>query len=596
MKSLASLLMHLLHDEGKRCDVPVGRDAKTLAARCRDEGDSFITITLPGFAKGLEKSLEAGQAVPGSFGPFKALGSGIPAFMQGFLHRIFDEETGFLLDAPDVGCIRAVRQFSCFGKKVLRTCTPARLRAATEAYVECESQVKLSLEGKLWERFGQVADIVIGELNLHDDLLEEIVPDHGPGATQERITGNAKWTFLTWHKRLDDAGITYQRFAKGINTPDDSCSPELLDPLDEPPVRVVFVPKTLKTPRVIAVEPVCMQFVQQGISRYLVGQIERSPLTRGHVNFRDQGINQDLALRASADRRLATVDMSEASDRVSMAHFQRAFASRPDLRHLMDACRSMRAQLPDGREVDLRKFASMGSALCFPVEALIFFISIIASRCSRAGQFPTRSTVAKMARSVYVYGDDIIVPADETSAICEDLEALGFRVNAHKTFWNGKFRESCGLDAYDGTPVTPVYLRRDVPADRGDASGIVSTVSTANQLYQLGLYRTAAALRKAVEHLTGTLPEVRVNSPAVGWWSAHSTWTPPTRWNRRLARWEHRVLVPETPRQDDPLDGEPALAKCWRKIGNPLVDPKHLVESPRPYSLTLKCRWVSRDY
>lgn len=591
MKSLASLLANLLHDEGKRCSVPTERDTKTVMLRCRNEGDSFITITLPGFAKGFERSLALGQAVPGSFGPFRASKTGIPAYLQGFLYRIFDKDTGTLLDEPSVDCIRAVRQICLFGKKVLQPCTSARLKAAAESYLACDDSVKLSQEGRLWERFGLVADIVLQSLELDDVILDHIVPDHGPGATVERKLGNSKWKFETWHKRLEEAGITYQRFAQGFQSCDDA-PPKLLEPEDEPPVRVIFVPKTLKTPRVIAIEPICMQFVQQGLWRYLKTKIEASSICGGHVNFRDQSVNRDLALLASRTGHMATLDMSEASDRVSMAHFQRAFASRPDLRHMMDACRSMRAKLPDGQVVSLRKFASMGSALCFPVEALVFFIGIIASRCSRKGTYPTRSAVAKMARSVYVYGDDIIVPADETLSISEDLEALGFKVNVSKTFGTGKFRESCGMDAYDGREVTPVYLRRPLPTDRGDASGIVSSVSTANQLYELGLYRTAAAIRKAVERLTGTLPVVPRDSPAVGWWHWHSAFAPPKRWNRALQRLETRCLVATTPKQEDPLDGSPAAAKCWRVIGNPEIPDRHLMESPRRHALALKRGWV----
>jgi hypothetical protein len=598
MKSLVSLLVHLLQDESRRCDVPVTRDVETLRRRCRHEGDSFITITLAAYCAGFERSLDEGRLVPGSFGPFGALATGTPKFLQGFLYRVFDKETGDLLAAPAVDCIRAVRQICLFGKKVVRPCTPARLKAATQAYVDCDESVELSPTGKLWDRFGAVADILISDIALGEDVLDEITPDHGPGATQEGVLGNAKWRFETWFKRLDDVGITFQRFAKGISSeaPDDSCKPETLEPEDEPPVKVVFVPKTLKTPRVIAVEPVCMQFVQQGLARYLVGQIERSSLCRGRVNFRDQGVNQDLALRASADGSLATMDMSEASDRVSMAHYQRLFASHPQFRGLVDACRSMRAKLPDGRIIPLRKFASMGSALCFPVEALVFYTSIIASRLVRAGHYPTRAAVHKMSRAVYVYGDDLIVPADETSAIREDLEALGFKVNIRKSFGKGKFRESCGMDAYDGEAVTPTYLRRDVPTNRGDASGIVSTVATANQLYQLGLYKTAAALRKAVEDLIGTLPTVRATSPAVGWHATHSMWLPPTRWNKRLMRWEHLVWVPTTPRLSDPLEGEAALSKCYRKIGSPSIDREHLEMTPRRYALALKRSWVCRDY
>jgi len=437
--------------------------------------------------------------------------------------------------------------------------------------------------------------------NLRDlDFVDQIIPTHGPGATRERILGNQKWRFRRWHQRLEDVGMSFTRFVYNRKMYFDEegrvriegQAPEFVKPGDEEPVRVVFVPKTLKSPRVIAVEPVCMQFAQQGLGRLLVREVETSRLTAGHVNFRDQSINQALAQDALGHGNYATVDMSDASDRVALVHVHALLAAVPKFRTWVMAARSTRAQLPNGELVHLSKFASMGSALCFPMEALVFFTSIIASRLCRAGIRPTPRSVHSFGRDVYVYGDDLIVPTDEASTICDDLESLGFKVNRRKSFWTGKFRESCGSDCYDNEKVTPVYLRRDLPTSRAESSGILSAVSTANQLHSAGYWKTAAAIREAVEELTGRLPQVHANSPAIGW-NHHSEVVPPRRWNAELQRVEIRALVPVSPKHADPIDGSPALAKCFRIIGKELpIDPEHLERSVIPYGVTLKRRWV----
>jgi len=294
--------------------------------------------------------------------------------------------------------------------------------------------------------------------------------------------------------------------------------------------------------------------------------------------------------------------MSEASDRVGLEHVESMLENLPCFRKWVLACRSTRAELPDGQTIVLKKFASMGSALCFPIEALVFYTSIIASRIQAAGDRVDRRSVHHYGRDVYVYGDDLIVPADEAPVICDDLEALGFKVNRRKSFWNGKFRESCGVDAYAGQQVTPVYLRADVPTDRTDVVGLLSTMSTTEQLYSAGMWETAAALREAVEEIFGSLPEVPVNSPAVGW-HHHSEVVPRSRWNDDFQRLEYRCWVVEAPRETDTLDGSAALAKCLQILAmrdqaatsllDPRhLDPEHLTTSVRPYSLKLKRRWV----
>ena len=594
MKSLVDLLVDLLLDCGRKSGAPCSRDVKTLRARVKHEGDSFITITLPSFCRDFERSLDSGLVAPGSFLSFGKKGSGIPEFLQGFLRHVFDPE-GTLLASPSIDCIRSIRQICLFGKKIQRPCSPERELNAIEEYVKCDNSIVATEPTQLDRYFDKVASIILPALLEDDGFATHIVPTHGPGATYERISGNQKWVFRKWYRRLEDVGYTYLLYGRGCSTVHDCeefSMPDVVDPSDEFPVRVTLVPKTLKTPRIIAVEPVCMQYAQQGLMRFLVRQLESCRFTAGHVNFRDQTVNQGLALSSSQDRLLATLDMSEASDRVSLAHASRLFASTPKFWSWVLACRSSRSKLPDGRLIDLRKFASMGSALCFPVESMVFFVSIIASRIRRAGYFPDARHVYSFARDVYVYGDDLIVPADEASAVCDDLETLGFKVNRHKSFWTGKFRESCGSDCYDNEEVTPVYLRRDLPTSRRDVSGLISTIATCNQLYLLGYKSAAATLRKVVEAILGPLPQVPRDSPALGWFDVGEH-RPRKRWNRNLQRFEYLCWLPRTPKDADSIDGDAALAKCFRLIGQQCqVDPEHLERSPRHHGLALKRGWA----
>lgn len=595
MKSLVELLEYLLQDCGRRSTAPVRRDVLTLRARVEHEGDSFITITLPTFCADFERSLRDGRIGPDFFRFFKTGKGGTPEFLRGFLSKVFDSD-GALLPEPSVDCIRSIRQICLFGKKILRPCSNERIKDAIEGYKKCDDEVASHESGTQLRRyFKLVGDILCRQLRLDDrDILSRIRPSHGPGQTQERVSGNQKWLFRTWHNRLEDVGFTYAYMALPSRVW--ACRlrkdewPSFLDPGQEEPVRVVLVPKTLKAPRIIAVEPVCMQYIQQGLLRWLVGRVENRPLTRGHVNFTDQTVNQALAKIGSAGGGYATVDMSEASDRVSLSHVQDMLASAPVLLDLVLACRSTRARTPDGEIISLKKFASMGSALCFPMEALVFFTSIIASRVLRAGLFPTTHNVRSLARDVFVFGDDLIMPQDEAVAICADLESLGLKVNWRKSFWSGNFRESCGSDCYDGELVTPVYQRRDLPTSRRDVAGLLSCLSTGNQLFHAGYVQTATAIREAVTRVFGQLPKVPHDSPAIGWhWNSDLVLR--RRWNSNLQRPENLCLVASTPSDPDPLEGLGALAKCYRFIGIPMrMDSGHLATSPRPYGLALKRR------
>jgi len=555
-------------DASNKCiaDVSDLRDLTTVKSRVESrEGFSFLTITLPRFCSDFEKSLEEGFIDSTRFLNFRKSGC-IPAFLQGMISQLFDRETGRIYEkiSEDAATIvEAVRQICLTFKKIEVECTPARVSKMLLNFQQLEQSVsEFSVPREDYAEFRYISS-VLWDSCISSVQLDECRPKHGPGATAEHISGNQKYSWQRWHERLEPYfPIIGNGFPLGI--PPDSLelnNVTFIPEADEQPVRVVTVPKTLRGPRIIAIEPCCMQFAQQGIRDVLYKRLESYWLTQGHVNFTDQTINQQLAMDSSISGQLATIDLSDASDRVPLSLAMEMFRSNPDLRDAIVACRSTRAELPDGTLVSpLKKFASMGSALCFPIEAMYFYtICVIA--LLKEGNLPvTQSNIYYVTRNVYVYGDDIVVPTTQAMTVLDYLRKYNCKVNVNKTFVSGSFRESCGVDAYRGYEVTPTYLRKLRPENRQQADRIISWVATANLFYLKGYWHTASFLFKQLERITGNLPYVSLESGGLGRVS-YLGYRSAERWNRDLHCFEVKLWVPEPVYRTDELVGYSALGK-----------------------------------
>jgi len=122
---------------------------------------------------------------------------------------------------------------------------------------------------------------------------------------------------------------------------------------------------------------------------------------------------------------LATLDLSEASDRVSNQHVRLLVKNHRALREAVDATRSRKADVL-GKTIRLAKFASMGSALCFPFEALVFATIVFVGIERELNRQLTQKDIESFYGRVRVYGDDIIVPVEYVESVVRELEALGF--------------------------------------------------------------------------------------------------------------------------------------------------------------------------
>ena len=682
MKRLTTLWKELAHECAGWCGTSAVRDIKTVTDRVEAEGESFLTITLPQYAKGFEKSLDAGALDSSLFKNFPCRG-GRPLFLGGFLSQIFDP-SGALLDEPSIDCIRAVRQLTLVFGKIKRLCSDARIASAMQSYVKLEQELERfdnsSLEEilplfhqastLLWaDVFSFVENTVLDKHQLtrdwanplpikgvgsshklppnrwsfgHDarenraDPLDSIlginsrrytvnrgfsgdyvvsevidptsifslVPRHGPGATADRLRGNAKFSLSQWPRRLDSV-FPYEDYAlPQLANYDELDRVQFLEPGAEVPVKVTAVPKTDKTPRLIAEEPTAMQYMQQALFYQVINRLENADefppplggkdfdLGKWFVGFQDQEANRFLALKGSLDGSLATLDLSEASDRVLNSHVQLLLSRFPRLSEAVQATRSTHADVQGHGVIPLSKFASMGSALCFPMEAMIFTTIVICAIAIERNVPVNRKLLIDLRGKVRVYGDDIVIPVDCVQRVIQFLELFGLKVNTDKSFWNGKFRESCGGDYYGGEWVTPVRLRNELPQSLADVEGVVGLVAFRNLLYWGGYWKTAAALDSRLNVLLkGRWKVVERTTAGLGRESVlpyKAEWLDPKLHDPRIAGAIVRYVTPESP-----SSGSGALIKFLIKRGlTPSQDPKHLERQGRPVASRIKLQGI----
>lgn len=601
MKSLMIFLETFLIDIGKASDISTIHDRKTIMARTEKEGFSFLTITLPSFGKDFERCLEEGKYVPDLFLGFKRNKLGLPAFLSGFLELIFSTKDGMLLDEPDIRAIYSIRQVCYLFKKVDLPCTDYRRRKAISQFIQCDEEVRQhqeqiptaellrfeSMAMKLWVEVFSSLD----EAAYHGNLL----PKHGSGATAEKLSSNGKFLQQEWTERLEPLFpcLEYIFPNNGWYNSELYQSVNILPPEQERPVRVVDVPKTLKTPRIIAIEPTCMQYVQQGLLEAIKKEFKRHDNPLNFVCFDSQEPNRHLAYLGSLHGTLATLDLKEASDRVSKLHVDLLLRKFPHLHEAAFASRSSKAAV-SGQIIDLAKFASMGSALCFPIEALVFCTIIFLGIEDSLGIPLTKADIKSYFGRVRVYGDDIIVPVEFVSSVVNQLSMHGMIVNTTKSFWNGKFRESCGKDYFSGSDVSVVKLGKLFPSQRKHALEIVSLSEFRNNLSKIGWIDYSASL-SFLDELIGKLipyPWVAENAPILGRVDPsritaekfHPTLhIPLVRGVRNVGR-----------KRRDNLSDYGALMKfLLKRSEEPSEDVNHLEYAGRPVSFKMKYGWAS---
>ena len=558
----------------------VERDKTRIMSLASNSGSAFFTLTLPALGAVFDRALETGRLTRTGVPLTRSINTRtvIPRLFQDIWSRVFDD-VGCLrqdVDANDVSFMRSL----CYSLKKYRLqCSDTSLFRTSKEYVHVDQQ--LPLTSPIWDGdgaslsdwgFGSFTDrnfsinesrsLFVEDEHLADaellalaqscaDRVSLLIGDyvvsehrfkHGPGATAEYARHRSyKYSFPSWSSRLqrvfpaDVFGVPNTSLL-GVRWSDGVVFPSM-----ENHSRLIAVPKTQKGPRLIAAEPTCHQWCQQGVRSFLNARIEATWLSNS-IDFRRQDLSGDLARVASHTGEYATLDLKEASDRLSTWLVERMFRKNKPLLEALIACRTRYVHQDIDKSqpslLKLRKFASMGSALTFPIQSIVFLTVCLAAGCKAESLSGTDAHLKRLSRRVRVYGDDLIVPVKWVPFVQQILKDLFLKVNVQKSFWNGKFREACGTDAYGGYVVSPTYVREMY--DESKPSTLISVIDTCNNAYNNGLWHMANYLLSTIpKDVRKLIPLVRKGSGSFGLETASGfLYRGKNRYNRNLQRWE----------------------------------------------------------
>ncbi len=515
------------------------RDLSRIVLLVNTRGERIVTIDFPRMAKSFDKAISRGLIDKGAF---KLLGcnEGLPPFMRSTFEMVFDDD-GRLLDEADAGAVKNIRQCLRLFQKVVIPCgdnyikettdaffsTDATLRRVSDSWYTCDftnhecalDDVDVDPDPDFWGReWGTIPPLLRLAQRVADEVVKRfpsfnpdaIIGKHGPGAVADLRKGEDKYTFPTWSAGLERV---FPRDLHAAANPriynyEESTAVGCTWGLQERPAKLIAVPKAQDRPRLIASEPVSNQFIQGGINKFLRECVATSVL-RLSIDFVDQSVSRDGAMVASSDSRLSTVDLKDASDRLSCWTVERIFRRRPKL---LEALASSRSKwIIDGKYGNgtalMRKYAPMGNATVFPLQSMAYTLLCIAAVVwlTPGGRKSFWSQIVSAAKRVRVFGDDLIVPTDCLPALSSLLEHCQLKVNGGKSHFDGNFAESCGCDAFRGSDVTPIYVRHVLDTETPQA--IASLTEVCNNFWRDGLLGTSLYLESWIPaHFRASIP------------------------------------------------------------------------------------------
>jgi hypothetical protein len=618
------------------------RDTKRMLSIVEKVGVRFFLIDLPAMGKHFDLCLSQSRLTPYELPftrPFRRCGV-IPRLFKGLHLLVFNEDGELRLDA-DTRAVRYLRQLFLSAKRFRMTCDdPTTWKQVAEFFridLECpspslswdEDSIEVSeaysldfyprstpkpSNGDLFEETARpissvptgvlqsihmVADLVSGGLGWFDPV--EWRSKHGPGAVSDTRRGTSKYLFPNWPDKLEhvfplaDCGFhNYTEWADWCSAGGDSCFSK-----HEPPSRLIAVPKTLSAPRLIASEPTSHQWCQQTLLDFLVTRVKDTDIGCC-INFKQQSVNGALALEASRTQSHATIDLSSASDRLSCWLIERIFRRNARLLQSLHACRTRYIC----NEIDkkspkfhkLRKFSTMGSAITFPVQSIVFSIIATAVVHYVRGRKFTKKEVQMSAQEVRVYGDDIIVPVDCWPLVQGALVHLGLEVNRNKTFGTGKFRESCGVDAYNGEDVSRVSILT-IP-DVSRPGSIASLVDVHNNFLLKGYDATASFVKLTVAGIKQLrIPDVPIGSGTFGFYSFKGFDGNffSRKYNHQLQRVEYLCTVLRSAGSRRDTEGRAMVLQYFTEVCKPPLSSEDRLGVPSQPATKLSRRWVTED-
>jgi len=595
-----SIIAALLHDiqmsygvvfNNRTCRLTINQVNK----RVRTEGLGFLTKTLPRLGKAFDKAIAGDTPLDCKRLGFKPyLNTKLPRFL-GELFSCVLRQDGTLLPFPCVTSVRDIRQICYLFYKYELPYSHEQEQQVIQKFKRTEDELSsssrfaaslaVSLETCNGDRrlprsydrsrnsvsVAREAKILLSRVFSSFDP-RNILPRHGPGAVATRQRLSEKYLWGNVSSRITDMYPFDEYFCSSMGAVCDKYkSFDTLTEVDHP-ARVILVPKDSRGPRLISCEPVDFQWIQQGLHAAIVELIEDHPTTKWNVFFTDQDPNRRGALLGSSTGKYATLDLNEASDRVSLELVRLLFP--PHICEYLEACRSSSTELPSGEVIKLQKFAPMGSALCFPILALTVWAILTAAA-------PDEDTKDR----ILVYGDDVIVPTAYAANAMEQLELFGLKVNRDKSCISGLFRESCGMDAFSGVNVTPVRFRT-VWSSTPHPDVFSSWIAYANSCWDRQYYHVYDLIVERLTSIYGAIPgeDMHLACPSLRF--VPITARPKhTRNNIPLQKKQYKVWDLKSPLVNQIIDGWSMLLRFFAESAN--RRPKMSGEWAKPHEAEL---------
>jgi len=216
--------------------------------------------------------------------------------------------------------------------------------------------------------------------------------------------------------------------------------------------RVITVPKNEDTDRTIAIEPIGNMALQLAAGVYIESALSHLGLHLATQQF----VNRELTKVGSSCGKYATLDLKSASDLITPDLIRLLWP--PEWFELLSVLRSSNCQLEGSNDwTVLFMMSTMGNGFTFPMMTMTLLALVYAALRS-VDKSCKRN---KIPSGVGVFGDDIICPTLHVEVVLEVLGGAGLSVNFDKSHYkkDDLFRESCGLDMYNGYDVTPFYVK-----------------------------------------------------------------------------------------------------------------------------------------
>lgn len=580
LQFIVEFYVQLFHDIGDACpfyrSAELQKDVDAISKRVRSSGLHFVSKVLPKLSIGLLDVLEGREP---DYTGLRTDEHGYPLLCRDLTWQVL-QNGEFSTQA-----FNCLYQLSMSFKKLREFADPSLASKTWQGYVEQQNEAKKF-------RFTpnsvtEIAANLVCGLFAKDDVFTSpyTVPGIGPGADYYHRHAFTRYYAHGWIPGLHDVFDPFEWHMPWA----------LLDPqvnsslirniyyptvhgwkthvLDEKKSRYKAVPKSYGVLRGISIMQNEVMFIQQAVRRYMAETISKS-VDGNRLCFTKQEINASLALLGSTTGSNATLDAKSASDWVLNLVCEAVFYKCPNLWKALSAVRVPIVEYkPDSgpkQILEIESYAPMGSATCFPVMGTLIYC------LSRAAILHTgRKNCLSASKRVYCYGDDLIVDREYYSIVVEALEYHGLKINYDKSYHASRFRESCGIHAFKGVDVTPVYVKY-IPF-LGNAGWsderLQSHLAVERDLFSKGFLNTAAFLRNRINReLSEDLLYVHGDSPVIGFIRNKSDTSDAEqlvrfkkkRWNQKLQCYEFTTRVfPNSSLQCSLTSDHDAYLRYW---------------------------------